>query len=102
MARVLGLQKGVIYGPVDSRRLGRSLGINLSAIDYKVCSFNCVYCHYGRTEIKSLQTDRSSVPSAADVLKAVEESLKACPNIDYVTFSGTLTSLHMLVYDDIE
>jgi wyosine [tRNA(Phe)-imidazoG37] synthetase (radical SAM superfamily) len=91
MTEILNLQKGIIYGPVDSRRLGRSLGINLSPTRYKVCSFNCVYCHYGWT--KHLATDLS--PYAADLptVGAVEEALEKAlrevsPPPAYITFSG--------------
>jgi wyosine [tRNA(Phe)-imidazoG37] synthetase (radical SAM superfamily) len=91
MARVLGLQKSVVYGPVDSRRLGRSLGINLSAITYKVCSFNCVYCHYGWT--KHLTPDLSGylddLPTPAAVEEALERTLETLdPPPQYITFSG--------------
>ena len=91
MSRVLGLQKGIIYGPVDSRRLGRSLGLNLSPTAYKVCSFNCVYCHYGWT--KDLTSDLSAylkdVPTPQAVEEALERTLTALdPPPQYLTFSG--------------
>jgi wyosine [tRNA(Phe)-imidazoG37] synthetase (radical SAM superfamily) len=91
VARVLGLQKGIIYGPVDSRRLGRSLGINLSPTAYKVCSFNCVYCHYGWTKVltSDLSAYRQDLPSPEAVEKALEKSLAALsPPPQYITFSG--------------
>jgi wyosine [tRNA(Phe)-imidazoG37] synthetase (radical SAM superfamily) len=91
VARVLGLQKGIIYGPVDSRRLGRSLGLNLSPTTYKVCSFNCVYCHYGWT--KDLTSDLSAYRKDLPTPEAVEEALgRTLHNLDsppdYITFSG--------------
>jgi wyosine [tRNA(Phe)-imidazoG37] synthetase (radical SAM superfamily) len=91
MAKILGLQKGIIYGPVDSRRLGRSLGINLSPTDYKACSFNCVYCHYGWT--KHLETDLSRYAADLPTVDAVEEALEKAlrevsPPPAYITFSG--------------
>ena len=91
MAKILGLQKGIIYGPVDSRRLGRSLGINLSPTGYKVCSFNCVYCHYGWT--KHLETDLSRYAADLPSVDAVEEALRKAlretsPPPAYITFSG--------------
>jgi wyosine [tRNA(Phe)-imidazoG37] synthetase (radical SAM superfamily) len=87
----LSLQKGVIYGPVNSRRLGRSLGINLSPLDYKICSFNCVYCHYGWN--KYLKTDLSDYVDDLPTVAQVEEDLeKAIRSMDvppeYITFSG--------------
>jgi wyosine [tRNA(Phe)-imidazoG37] synthetase (radical SAM superfamily) len=91
MSRNLALQKGVIYGPVDSRRLGRSLGINLSPTDYKVCSFNCVYCHYGWT--KHLKPDLADhtkdLPSVEKVEEELERTLRTLsPLPEYITFSG--------------
>jgi len=74
VSRVLGLQKGIIYGPVASRRLGRSLGLNLSPTAYKVCSFNCVYCHYGWT--KDLTSDLSAYTKDLPTPQAVEEALE--------------------------
>jgi wyosine [tRNA(Phe)-imidazoG37] synthetase (radical SAM superfamily) len=41
------LQKHIVYGPVQSRRLGRSLGVNLLPRDLKICNMNCAYCQYG-------------------------------------------------------
>jgi len=41
---MLSLHWNVVYGPVQSRRLGRSLGVNLLLSDRKICSFNCAYC----------------------------------------------------------
>ncbi len=46
---VLELKQTILYGPVQSRRYGRSLGVNLMPGRDKVCSFDCVYCQYGRT-----------------------------------------------------
>ncbi|MBI4352793.1 MAG: radical SAM protein [Candidatus Omnitrophica bacterium] len=46
------LQSGIIYGPLESRRFGRSLGINLLPGDRKVCSFDCGYCQYGTADQK--------------------------------------------------
>ncbi len=41
-----------VFGPVMSRRLGVSLGINLLPVDYKYCTFNCIYCECGWTHTK--------------------------------------------------
>jgi wyosine [tRNA(Phe)-imidazoG37] synthetase (radical SAM superfamily) len=46
----VSLQPGIIFGPVQSRRLGKSLGINLLPTRYKLCWFNCLYCQYGWTK----------------------------------------------------
>lgn len=91
MVRTLGLQKGIIYGPVNSRRLGRSLGLNIMPTGSKLCPFNCIYCHYGWTTY--VEPDASghlrNLPSALDVKEALERAL---PSIDpppaFITFSG--------------
>ena len=57
--RKLALQTGIIYGPVRSRRLGLSLGINLLPANYKLCSFNCIYCQYGWTKNVTLSPARA-------------------------------------------
>lgn len=85
---VLQLQADIIYGPINSRRLGRSLGINLLPTSYKLCSFDCVYCHYGRTDVKTLSPEERHFPSVERVLDAVEEALRTGPDVDYITFSG--------------
>ena len=74
------------YGPVPSRRLGQSLGIN--HIPPKVCSYSCVYCQLGRT-IK-MQSDRGEFYSPEDIVKDVAEqvdkALQMKERIDYLTF----------------
>jgi len=93
---VLRLENAIVYGPVKSHRLGRSLGINLLPTDRKVCSFDCIYCHYGRTTEHTLNPDLAGFPSIDEVLAAVETSLRdaadaglhAAHNLDTITFSG--------------
>jgi len=87
---LLRLQKGIIYGPVQSRRLGRSLGINILPSKEKLCSFNCVYCQYGWTKIHTRKAGRgSALPSVEAVKEALREALTtmAAPPA-YITFSG--------------
>ncbi len=86
----LALKSGIIYGPVNSRRLGRSLGINLSPSGYKLCSFNCVYCHFGWTRKLSsgFDTFRDDLPGRLEIKAAVEEALMPGHEFDYLTFSG--------------
>ena len=62
-----------IFGPVHSRRLGTSLGVNLSPVDGKVCSFDCVYCEAG---YNSQGTGKSGLPSREDVARQLESKLK--------------------------
>lgn len=82
------LQRGIIYGPVLSRRLGRSLGINLMPVDCKLCSFDCIYCQYGGTDIMTKDPSPSVLPSVDDVCWAVEKALRKPRTIDFLTFSG--------------
>lgn len=84
----IALQKGIVYGPILSRRLGRSLGINLLPTDCKVCSFDCVYCEYGRTDIITTHPDCSTLPTLEEVCQAVEKALKKPRTIETITFSG--------------
>ena len=87
---LLELQKGIIYGPVNSRRLGRSLGINILPSNRKVCPFNCVYCQYGWTKVHTRQANHlSDLPSAKEVREALKKELKAMAvQPAYITFSG--------------
>jgi wyosine [tRNA(Phe)-imidazoG37] synthetase (radical SAM superfamily) len=85
---VLPLETTIVYGPIRSRRLGLSLGVNLLPTGYKLCSFNCVYCHYGRTDVKSPSADARDLPWSCEVLRAVEAALREHPGIDTITFSG--------------
>ena len=74
------------FGPIPSRRLGRSLGIN--NIPLKVCSYSCVYCQVGKTLV--MQADRGAFYKSEDILKAVREKIKRAKDkgeeIDYLTF----------------
>lgn len=90
MKTLLKLQEGIIYGPVHSRRLGLSLGINLLPRRVKACPFNCVYCQYGWTSIHRARINRHfSFPSASDVRQALSEALQRIPlKPAYITFSG--------------
>lgn len=87
---ILELQKGIIYGPVNSRRLGRSLGINILPPARKVCPFNCVYCQYGWTETHIARADMiPELPSVNAVRRALKKSLMELPTMPaYITFSG--------------
>lgn len=89
---VLELQKGIIYGPVNSRRLGKSLGINLLSSFYKACPFNCIYCHYGWTDRYWRADSNQDFPKVAEVEKALTNAIKADSKnnspLNYITFSG--------------
>jgi wyosine [tRNA(Phe)-imidazoG37] synthetase (radical SAM superfamily) len=91
---LLRLQKGIVYGPVSSRRLGWSLGLNILPFEYKLCSLNCVYCQYGWTKVCTVdgRSHVSDLPDPTDVALALRESLLKLRDADampsYITFSG--------------
>jgi wyosine [tRNA(Phe)-imidazoG37] synthetase (radical SAM superfamily) len=75
-----------IFGPVPSRRLGRSLGVDL--VPYKTCTFDCIYCDLGRTTYKAVS--RQSYVSAEEVERELELSLSILEKKpDYITLSGS-------------
>jgi wyosine [tRNA(Phe)-imidazoG37] synthetase (radical SAM superfamily) len=80
----MDLQSGLVYGPLSSRRLGRSLGVNLSPPGRKTCNFNCAYCQYGWTDFPV----RGAFPAPADVIDAVDRALAKNPEIDSITVAG--------------
>lgn len=87
---LLELKPNILYGPVNSRRYGRSLGINLMLAKDKLCSFNCVYCQYGHTRRCALNLAKfaSELPTTDDVIDAVEGAMKSETAFDLITFSG--------------
>ena len=93
-AMLMPLHEGIVYGPVRSRRLGRSLGINLTPAHLKLCSFNCSYCQYGWSEHSRRASEPAFEhwPSAATVAKAVSVALRALlaqgDHIDRLTLAG--------------
>lgn len=78
-----------IFGPIQSRRLGVSLGINLMPADGKLCSFDCVYCECG---FNGEHTTRSHRPSREEVAAALEKTLRERHEqhlpLDVLTFAG--------------
>ena len=86
----LKLKQGIIYGPVNSRRLGSSLGLNILPFKYKACPFNCVYCQYGYTGKKghTFHPDETLLPSIDEISFALKGALKDYPLVSYITFSG--------------
>ena len=79
----------IVYGPVHSRRLGISLGVNLSPTDGKRCTFDCIYCECGLNKDHKTQTQ---APSRENVGKALTEKLMQMNTEgmqpDVITFSG--------------
>lgn len=78
----------IVYGPIHSRRLGVSLGMNLMPKEAKLCTFDCVYCECGFNG----KVEHPVLPSRADVAKALEQKLQALQTEgvtpDVITFSG--------------
>ena len=79
----------MVYGPVQSRRLGSSLGINPLPVSYKLCSSNCVYCQYGWT-LPSHPTD--AIKRAPELLNLIDEAfqehVKLGTPVDCITLAG--------------
>jgi wyosine [tRNA(Phe)-imidazoG37] synthetase (radical SAM superfamily) len=79
-----------VFGPIHSRRLGSSLGINVSPVGVKICSFDCIYCECGWTLEKSINPHLFF--SAEKITTAIESKLSQCRatniHIDSITFSG--------------
>lgn len=74
-----------IFGPVPSRRLGFSLGIDL--VPYKTCSYDCIYCQLGKTTLKTVS--RGEYVPLDEVMEETSEKLKQDSVIDYITLSGS-------------
>jgi len=80
------VERKYIFGPVPSRRLGRSLGVDL--IPYKTCTFDCIYCDVGRTTRKT--TSRQSYVPPEEIQGELEFSLSVLEKKpDYITLSGS-------------
>ena len=78
----------IIFGPIHSRRLGLSLGVNLFPIDAKICSFNCIYCECGF----NTNMQESPIPNREQVRETLEAKLKEMVAVgqipDVITFAG--------------
>jgi wyosine [tRNA(Phe)-imidazoG37] synthetase (radical SAM superfamily) len=79
-------KNGISFGPVPSRRLGKSVGIN--NIPPKTCTYSCIYCQLGRT--KNIKPEPQSFYSLEEIFnnvkKRIEDCNKSFDNIDYLTF----------------
>ncbi len=73
-----------IFGPIPSRRLGISLGVDL--VKHKFCTLDCVYCEVGRTTCLTLE--RKEYIPTSEILQELELFLSDSPKLDYITFSG--------------
>ncbi|MGB7566582.1 MAG: radical SAM protein [Chitinivibrionales bacterium] len=74
-----------LFGPVPSRRLGTSLGVD--CIKAKTCNLDCIYCECGATTL--LTNDRREYVSASEILIELRDYLKNGPRLDYITFGGS-------------
>jgi len=74
-----------VYGPVPSRRLGNSLGVDI--VPLKKCPFDCIYCQLGRSTLKTIR--RESFYPVSEVVEDIKEILESNVPIDYITFSGS-------------
>jgi len=90
MPETIPLQDSVVYGPIRSRRLGNSLGINILPVSHKVCSSNCVYCQYGWTLPANASGER--LKRAPELLREIEEAFAhhadAQTPVDCITLAG--------------
>lgn len=86
MADATPLWETTVYGPVRSRRLGTSLGVNLTPLRSKLCSFDCPYCQCGFNTAKA---DGARWPSPDEVAHSLSRALaRAAAPPDWITFSG--------------
>lgn len=80
----------IVFGPVKSRRLGVSLGINLLPVNRKICNFNCIYCECGWTG--DIKNTSGIVPQREEVKNALEKKLKGMKQEgslpDVITYAG--------------
>ena len=78
----------IVFGPIRSRRLGASLGINLLPINSKICSFDCIYCECGWSD----KQQKGKLPTREDVKKYLDEKLSDMnakgAELDVITFAG--------------
>jgi len=74
-----------LYGPVPSRRLGYSLGVDL--LPFKTCSLSCVYCQLGKTKKTTIR--RKKYFSEKQILQEIKDFLKTGTRVDFITFSGS-------------
>jgi wyosine [tRNA(Phe)-imidazoG37] synthetase (radical SAM superfamily) len=84
---LLELQSTIIYGPIRSRRIGTSLGVNILPPKIKICSFDCLYCQYGWTDFSLMEN--AEYPRPEEAGKALEEALDRLSEPPrWITFSG--------------
>ena len=78
-------KKRYLYGPVPSRRLGRSLGVDI--VPFKLCSLDCVYCQLGKTLTKTVE--RGDYVPIEGVLAEIKQTLAQHVEVDYISIAGS-------------
>ena len=78
-------RRPLVYGPVPSRRLGRSLGVDL--VPAKVCSLDCIYCQLGATTVKTVE--RKEYTPVEELVEDVRAALAGGADPDYITLGGS-------------
>lgn len=96
----------IIFGPIKSRRLGSSLGINLLSPTAKICNFDCIYCECGWTDIEGIKdkfVDKNELQN--QLMQKLSNLAETSHNIDYITFAGngepTLHPRFEQIVDDV-
>jgi wyosine [tRNA(Phe)-imidazoG37] synthetase (radical SAM superfamily) len=74
-----------LFGPVSSRRLGRSLGVDL--VPLKTCNYDCVYCECGKTN--HVTDKRQEFVPTGEVMSELSHFLASSPALDFITFAGS-------------
>ncbi len=82
------LHAGTIYGPLMTRRLGSSLGINLLPVNRKVCNFECIYCECGWTDTAVKGRTPTLKEFCTDLEKKLHELTLTGATINHITFAG--------------
>ncbi|MBI3321525.1 MAG: radical SAM protein [Candidatus Omnitrophica bacterium] len=89
MPEVIPLQNTIVYGPIHSRRLGHSLGINVLPLSHKLCSSNCVYCQYGWTMSGQSREPLKRAPALlVEIGEAFQRHAEARTAVDCITLAG--------------
>jgi wyosine [tRNA(Phe)-imidazoG37] synthetase (radical SAM superfamily) len=86
------MKSRIVYGPILSRRLGRSLGVDVikNTSSKKNCNYDCIYCQLGHVELKVRSPEEvSEAVTPEGVSESLQKFCNGIGNLDYITFSGT-------------
>jgi len=78
-------ERKYLYGPVSSRRLGQSLGVDI--VPFKVCTLDCIYCQLGKAAEKTIE--RKDYVAVEAILAELKDRLSEAPQADFITISGS-------------